>query len=116
LQSGLVQEAGVTSLQPPVLRVRYFISFVVLFVYVGHFFARLFSSMKLIFGHFVFGSSCLADCITAGAGSECAVCDAKYAQTGNLLLGLACVLHDQLPACVCRSVFLPIQINYQFHS
>lgn len=31
----------------------------------------------------MFGSSCLADCVTAGAGSECAACNAKYAQTGN---------------------------------
>lgn len=36
-----------------------------------------------IFGHFMFGSSCLADCVTAGAGSECAACNAKYPQTGN---------------------------------
>ncbi|WVZ06883.1 hypothetical protein V8G54_020229 [Vigna mungo] len=52
-----VQEAGVTSLQPPFLRVRYFFIFVVY--------------------------SCLTDCVTTGTGSECAACNAKYAQTGD---------------------------------
>jgi len=85
-------------------------------VYVGLFVARLSSSIKMIFGYFVFGSSCLADCITAGAGSECAVCNAKYAQTGNLLLSLACVLHDQLlRVCLLLCIFF-FSNKLSFHS
>ena len=96
LQFEFVQEAGVTSMQPLVLQVRYFFFFffffsvllaVLLCVFIFYFFWLHESDSK--FGYFVFGSSCLADCITAG--SECAVCKTTYAQTGSLLLSFACV-------------------------
>ena len=122
LQFEFVQEAGVTSMQPLVLQVRYFFFFffffsvllaVLLCVFIFYFFWLHESDSK--FGYFVFGSSCLADCITAG--SECAVCKTTYAQTGSLLLSFACVAICP-SAGVCLSIlpYFIFWLKNHFHS
>lgn len=60
----------------------------------------------------MFGSSCLADCITAGPG--CAVCKATYAQTGNLII----VIKPCLSSGVCLSslLYFIFRMRNQFYS
>ncbi|KAL9285068.1 hypothetical protein ACSQ67_024598 [Phaseolus vulgaris] len=68
----------------------------------------LFKRPVLLPCNHLFCDSCLADCITAGAGSECAVCDAKYAQTDVrhvTFVENVVAIYRSLEATFCASLF-----------
>ncbi|XP_014496295.1 BRCA1-associated RING domain protein 1 isoform X1 [Vigna radiata var. radiata] len=68
----------------------------------------LFKKPVLLPCNHLFCDSCLADCVTAGAGSECAACNAKYPQTDVRHVPFVenvVAIYKSLEATFCASLF-----------